>query len=89
VVEEVVVVDPGVLRHGRAARTGDLEEDPTLLLCWNVLWSTSASSPTTVTQLVVELDEIWMTLRLSRMWSVPAGMVTPAAWVNRNPVTAT
>src|SRR4051812_37772379 len=61
---------------------------PAVVLCWNVLWSTSASSPATVSQLPT-LEASWKTFRLIRSWVSPTGTLMPELPLSTNPDSVT
>src|SRR2546430_10957507 len=61
---------------------------PSVLLCWNVLWSIWASSPLTCSQYCT-LPASWTVLRVNWMCVAPTGMDSPREPVNRKPATTT
>jgi hypothetical protein len=61
---------------------------PSVLLCWNVLWSTCASSPPTTSQYFTLLAS-WKVLRVNWMCVAPTGMDSPRDPVNRKPAMTT
>src|SRR5439155_20761812 len=62
---------------------------PTVLLCWNVLWSISTSSAATVSQYCVEPLDSCTRLRLNVTWCADVGIDMPLPCSNWNPCTVT